>query len=140
MEKNSVKINGLEQQPFIIETDTTISSGYKGRLIVKSGTLTLKGEIIGSLEIHNNADATIRGNVIGTIGVFDGGNITIYNSVDGSLKIDSGGKATVESGGRVTGNIVNYGRAVLKGTLHGEQLGSEKVIIKGGMIISEQSL
>lgn len=97
MEKNSVKINGLEQQPFIIETDTTISSGYKGRLIVKSGTLTLKGEIIGSLEIHNNADATIRGNVIGTIGVFDGGNITIYNSVDGSLKIDSGVKQPLKA-------------------------------------------
>lgn len=124
-------IDGKEIPQLVLTEDYTISNLHKGTVHVKSGTLTIRGELQGTLDVQNGSKVIIFGKQNGTVSIDDNGEIIIYGEINGTTSISYGSVVTIEEGGKLAGSLTNNGKLIIRGIFGGSQSGNGKIIIEG---------
>lgn len=125
-------VDGRRVAPTIISADHTIENEHRGRIIVESGCLTLRGSHQGGLTLESGTSAEIAGSQQGSIEVCNGAELRIHGSAQGSISVAAGGSVVIESTGRQQGSLKNHGLVVLRGRRGGSKTGDGELRVEGG--------
>lgn len=137
MEYGNIHVYESSSRQLIINEDYALKGVHMGTVKVESGTLTVHGEILGTLEIHGSAKAVILGKQSGTVILSGGAELIVSGRLLGTVIINSGGSAVVEEGGILAGTLINNGQIIIRGVFGGEKSGDGNLIIEASGKIVE---
>jgi hypothetical protein len=94
----------------LIATAEQLNGSTIGRItIADGGALVIAGEHDGPIEVAGGGQLDVRGIVRGPITIESLGRVNVRGDVVGSILIRVAGTLAVESAGRVSGNVTNFG-------------------------------
>ncbi len=106
-----------EPTPTVVTVDTEWTSMSEGAVLVTDGaTLTIVGSHEGPIEIAGSSSRLlVMGSVTGPVTVESLASVIVSGVLTGPVMIRVAGTVTVEAGGRLAGEISNYGSMVNRG-------------------------
>lgn len=123
-------IDGVEVPQLVITEDFVIKGEYRGTVHVESGTLTIQGELYGTLDIQKGAKVIISGEQHGTVSVASGAEVIVYGELHGTTIINCESVVIVEEGGKLAGTLKNEGQLIIRGVFGGAQSGNGKLVLE----------
>jgi hypothetical protein len=127
-------IDGIEVPQMVVTKDTIINGTHNGTVHVEQGTLTIIGELDGTLDVQNSAKVVIKGKQNGTVSVNDASTVIVIGELNGTTTVSSGGSVCVEESGKMAGTLTNYGAVIVRGVFGGAQSGHDVILEGNGYI------
>lgn len=130
-------INGVEVPQMVIEDDYVLYNDHHGTVHVVNGTLTIKGELHGTLDVQSNSVAIILGEQHGTVAVANNAKVIVFGELHGTTAVSSDGMVIVEENGKMAGTLNNNGTVIIKGVFGGAQSGFGEIVLEGNGYIKQ---
>ena len=84
-----------------------LTDSWNEAVHVENGTLTIQGELHGTLDVQSGAKAIIIGKQYGTVSVANNAEIVIFGELHGTTNVSVHGTAVVEAHGKLAGTLSN---------------------------------
>ena len=94
-------IDGVEIPQLVVTEDFIIQGKHRGTVHIESGTLTIQGELHGTLDVQKGTKVVIIGEQHGTVSISSGAEVIVYGELHGTTTIDYGSIVIVEEGGKL---------------------------------------
>lgn len=107
-----------------------IRGKHNGTVHVENGTLTIQGELYGTLDVQSGAKVIIVGRQYGTVSVDSEAEVSVFGELYGTISVSSRGVVIVEAHGRLSGTICNNGTVIVRGVFSGAQSGQGEFILE----------
>jgi len=127
-------IDGRRVPQLVVREDHIIRGAHHGTVHVERGTLTLIGELHGTLDVQSGARVEVVGEQHGTVAVARDAVVRVTGALHGTVDIRPGGEVRVEAGAKMGGTLQNDGLVVLRGTYGGKRSGNGEFRIEGGTV------
>lgn len=124
-------IDGKKVQQLIITSDYNLIGKHNGTIHVENGTLTISGELRGTLDVQSSAKVIINGKQNGTISLEPGALVIVYGEINGTTSLDRNSNLVIEAGGKLAGTLANNGTVILRGIFGGARSGQGELILEG---------
>lgn len=123
-------INGREVPQMVVEDDFIIQGKHTGTVHVENGTLTIQGELHGTLDVQSGAKAIIIGEQHGSVSVANNAEVVIFGELHGTTNVSAYGSVIVEAHGKLAGTLSNNGTVIVRGVFGGAQSGCGELILE----------
>lgn len=124
-------IDGQELPQLVVTEDYIIQDKHIGTVHVESGTLTIKGELNGTLDVQEGSKIVIFGEQHGTVSIDSGAEVIIYGEIHGTTTINYESVVIVEESGKLAGTLENNGKLIIRGVFGGVQSGNGEIVLEG---------
>lgn len=124
-------IDGVEIPQLVVTEDFIIQGKHRGTVHIESGTLTIQGELHGTLDVQKGTKVVIIGEQHGTVSISSGAEVIVYGELHWTTTIDYGSIVIVEEGGKLVGTLINSGQIIVRGVFGGAQSGNGKLLLEG---------
>jgi len=130
-------IDGKRVSPLIITSDFNLLGEHNGTIHVENGTLTISGELHGTLDVQSSARVIIIGKQNGTVSLESGASVVVYGQVNGTTNLNYNSSLVIEVGGKLAGTLVNNGKVIVRGAFGGAQSGQGELTVEGNGSIKQ---
>lgn len=124
-------INGVEVPQLVVESDCVIQGRHDGTVHVENGTLSIYGELHGTLDVQSDAAVIIIGEQHGSVSVESNAKVTVIGELHGTTSVYNCGTIVVEETGKLAGSLHNNGVVIVRGVFGGAQSGLGELILEG---------
>ena len=133
-------IDGVEVPQMVVKNDFAIQGSHSGTVHVENGTLTIYGELHGTLDVQRAASVIIIGKQHGTVSVKNNAKVTVIGELHGTTNVESLGTIVVEETGKLAGTLCNNGIVIVRGVFGGAQSGNGDLILEGNGYIKQPTI
>lgn len=133
-------IDGRNIPQTVIEDDFTIQGKHNGTVHVKNGTLTIQGELHGTLDVQSSAKVIIIGKQHGTVSVDNDAEVIVVGELHGTTAVSAYGTVIIEAHGKLAGTLHNNGTVIVRGVFGGSQSGQGELILEENGYIKQPTI
>lgn len=130
-------INGVKVPQMVVEEDHILCNEHHGTVHVVNGTLTIKGELYGTLDVQPYSTAIILGEQHGTVSVANNAKVIVFGELQGTTAVSSDGMVIVEENGKLAGTLNNNGTVIVRGVFGGARSGFGEMVLEGSGYIKQ---
>jgi len=134
------RIDGRDVPQMVIDDDFTIHGKHSGTVHVERGTLTIQGELRGTLDVQSEAKVIIVGKQHDTVSVNDDAEVIVFGELHGTTNVSAYGTVIVEAHGKLAGTLHNNGVVIVKGVFGGAQSGNGNLILEENGYIKQPTV
>lgn len=130
-------INEDQIEQLVITSDYNLIGDHYGTVHVENGTLTISGELHGTIDIQNNTKVIIFGKQHGTVSLGSNALLIIHGELHGTTNFDYNSNVIVEEGGKLIGTMTNNGMVIVRGIFGGAKAGNGILVVEGNGYIKQ---
>ena len=105
--------------------------------MLKKGTLTIFGDLYGTLNVHKGTSVIIVGKQHGTVSVYDNAKVTVMGELYGTINVSDYGTVIIEKTGKLAGSLYNNDTVIIRGVFGGSQSGNGELILENNGYIKQ---